>query len=189
MWYLPLGVTEEALLFSLFHLHVLLQREQFALIPPSAKQTWLLLLRSTLFAAGCACNAQTPSASLYQQSLRTKTTPKHKHIPFPSKTASGAVNVTADAERAPLAGLSGLCDFWGLLTSPYRKEFITIISMHHWHGHCIHIALLIFMGPIHHMIWQQRGHHQHLPNIKLSYLYKVILIVPDGGFLHSLGNK
>lgn len=86
---------------SLVQFLSLLWWEQLALIPSLAKQSWLTLLRSVLFLLGCACNPQIPLASLYQHHLTTKTTPKPKYVPPPSKTASGTVNVTADAKQTP----------------------------------------------------------------------------------------
>lgn len=115
-------------------------------IHPPAKQACLSLTWVGLFLLGCACNSQIPPATLYQKSSATKATSKVKYILSPSKTASGVVPSrlhTFDWTLRPLCFLSCL----KFSSSLYRRELITIVSiaMHHWHGHCIHIALLISM--------------------------------------------
>lgn len=119
MWYLPQRVADEALPFHLLP-------NSFPSCDGSGWLSFLLwqnklgfLRWGARFLLGCARNPQIPPASLYQHTLATKTTPKPKHIPSPSKTASGTVNATAGS--APLTGLSDLFDFLVVWSFPHHS--------------------------------------------------------------------
>lgn len=126
MWYSSFRVTQQALPFYFMPNSSPARNGSTWPHPSLCKKTWLSHWGACC-SFGCACNPQTPPASLYQHSSTTKTTPTPKHVPS-SKPASSPVDATADAEQAacnqtlgPVWFLSFLWDSMEEISSPLSE--------------------------------------------------------------------